>query len=115
MESFLDDEVESWSFPHPTHIMADFFFPRMIMDPTIPLSPIKATVLPLGFGSSKFCNVDVGNATAKGIADIPGVSSGRTDDGGDDDDVGEPVLASALDWGSGRELMITNDVADGLC
>lgn len=48
------------------------------MEPTIALSPTIETVLALGVGSSKSCNVDEGKATANGMTGIRGVSRTST-------------------------------------
>lgn len=71
---------DNWSCPHPTQTIADFV-PKIMMDPTTPLSPIRASTLPIEEGPSQPCSADVGKEMAKGMAGMPGGPTGSNDAG----------------------------------
>ena len=72
------------SIPKPTQIIADFF-PIIVIDPTIPFSPINEDILLLSLLSG-FGYLFVGRAIPNGMTGINGSSRISTTDGNDDDD-----------------------------
>jgi hypothetical protein len=71
------------SMPKPTQIIADFF-PIIVIDPTIPFSPINEDIILLSL--SGFGYLFVGRAIPNGMTGINGSSRISTTDGNDDDD-----------------------------
>ena len=81
------------SIPKPTQIIADFF-PIIVIDPTIPFSPINEDILLLSLLSG-FGYLFVGRAIPNGMTGINGSSRISTTDGNDDDEDDDTAAAES--------------------